>query len=563
MFITIQFPFVDLRPFLQNPPMFVPRRLPFNVIPRRNDLENLVNKNIFVRHFGKYKLRGYVPVFNKKKEHPPVWVLKDEEQWNTLENLWQDEYLFASTKRGLRFQDIEKKGLLNGKLVTPRVKIRALRFSPFSPFSPLWSPCMRIEIGVLYSVVDPLDGTQLINALIEFLKLKVNVSSYMIDGAGKNAVVTKKRNVTNLLIDQKKALAELVVYGTTSQTTAKKHPQMVVPGEPLLTVHYFPGELSSLPNNSITLPRNGTEEFKIDYCLLRKHNIRVWLFENPDPLSEPSRMAQKRDAIRNHTIAIMRYWSELQAMLGLRREIIAQSFNFNVKNNDQLENFINKKTNFLMSGYIHGTNLNIIRNVMNSFQFAIPEKLEDTHNAFKDFRRQIREKLTNFSTNDIDIFVSYSHKDLEYLPIVQKALSPFLNSMKIKYFDDTNIKPGDEWETQILHYLENAKCVILLVSNNFKKSKYINYMELPRIIDNYKRGKIIIIPILIKGSIPKEGILNSIQFLNKNESLSKMKKHQIDPQIFNDNFYQMIENLSTEIISPIIDNHTIKTQNFI
>ena len=201
MFITLQFPFVDVRRFLKYPPKLVPWR---NDDPEPNTLDlQRIAKEDYVRFFGPYRKRSYTPDFKSKiRLYTPA-----EDAWKdlSLNDIWQDEYLYASTRRGLRFDTLEKQSLLQGKLHSPRAKIRALRFSPFTPAKTLWSPCMRIETGILFSVKEPLEGDELIYAIQEFLKMKVVVPVYKKDGAGKNAVVKKSFHQGHIVSPAKRA----------------------------------------------------------------------------------------------------------------------------------------------------------------------------------------------------------------------------------------------------------------------------------------------------------------------------------------------------------------------
>ena len=95
MFITLQFPFVDLRRFLRYPPDFVPNR-PNILNPGILDFERIAATE-YVRSFGHYRLRGYVPNFNSERKYHT----DEEDDWRllNLRDIWQDEYLYASTRR--------------------------------------------------------------------------------------------------------------------------------------------------------------------------------------------------------------------------------------------------------------------------------------------------------------------------------------------------------------------------------------------------------------------------------------------------------------------------------
>ena len=516
MFITLQFPFVDLRRFLRYPPDFVPNR-PNILNPGILDFERIAATE-YVRSFGHYRLRGYVPNFNSERKYHT----DEEDDWRllNLRDIWQDEYLYASTRRALRFEALEKQQLLGGRLSRPRAKIRALRFSPFDSTNSLWSPCMRIETGILYHTPNPLEGNELVRALTEFMKLKVNVPVFEKDGAGRNAVV-KKQLLKGVLFDQQLNLAKLIVNGTTAQNALRVHDNMILPGQPLLSVHYNADELASLPENVIPLPKALTRNAKISYHPLKGPRIGLWLFEVPSGFTKRKILVKKRETIRNNTIAIMRYWSELQAIIALRGAVATDSFEFVLKENKQMQDYVNNATKFLLSGSWHGADLDIIRNIISAHQLIAPDRQPQIDKTLKDFKRQIAEKLLAIGTVSPNIFVSYSHLDKEFLPALQNAFTTISKTQQIAYFDDTYIEAGEEWEQRIIHSLENASVAILLVSDNFLASQYVKTVERPKIVERYQRGKLTIIPILIDGEVPKQGFFSGLQFLNGNTPFSQ------------------------------------------
>jgi hypothetical protein len=229
-----------------------------------------------------------------------------------LNDIWQEEYLYASTRRGLRFENLEKQSIFE-KLANPRVKIRALRFSPFDPANSLWSPCMRIETGILYDVLKPLYGNELITALAEFLRLKVSVPKYTRDGAGNAAIVNRQMSRSGLL-QQHSTLAKLIVNGTTAQSVLRLHDNMILPGEPLLSVHYSPNEINELPDNVISLPKTLTRDVKISFHPLKNPRIGLWLFEVPELYLRKKPLRRKGKRSETTRLLSMRYWSNCRRL---------------------------------------------------------------------------------------------------------------------------------------------------------------------------------------------------------------------------------------------------------
>ena len=516
MFLTFQLPFVDLRRFLADPAPSVPRYPLFDNPPRSSDFKDIVNRRLFVRSFGNYRLRGYEPHFSVHGKRYKPWDWKMQKaQWDAIGSVWKEEYLYTSSRRGLRFESLEKIRLAGGKLINPRCKMRAIRFSPFQSGHPLWSPCVRIEVGVLFSVAAPLEGDELERALGDFSRLEVGVPVYKKDGAGSSAVVDPVRLSWRPLIEQGKNLAALIVEATTAQHVIKVHGDMVAPGTPLMTVHHFPGEIASLPDNLLPVSKLHSSPGGVGYWQMKKPAVGVWLFGVPAPQASSAADNAARVATRNISIAVMRYWSELQAMLTLRRALIDRRFNFDLRQNSLLSDHLNRSTRFLLSARWHGARLDTIRSVVNAYRCALPESRGDMEMALQDLRRQVAKKVIDVARSDAQIFVSYSHRDSRYLAPLHEAFDAPEFVGRLAYFDDSYVDAGEDWARVIEARLADASIAIFLVSPHFLASSYIRSREIPTLLDRLKRGQLRILPVLLEGEIPSRGFLASIQFLNR------------------------------------------------
>jgi hypothetical protein len=95
------------------------------------------------------------------------------------------------------------------------------------------------------------------------------------------------------------------------------------------------------------------------------------------------------------------------------------------------------------------------------------------------------------------VFISYSHEDIEFRNAVQQYLINLQREGTIAIWQDELISTGEDWNEQILSALQEADLVILLVSQSFIASTYVNEVEMKTALSNKEKGKNIF-PVLIK-----------------------------------------------------------------
>jgi hypothetical protein len=88
------------------------------------------------------------------------------------------------------------------------------------------------------------------------------------------------------------------------------------------------------------------------------------------------------------------------------------------------------------------------------------------------------------------IFVSYSHKDVEWLERLKVMMAPYLHAAEseLDLWDDTRLSAGQQWDAEIKGALAKAGVAVALVSADFLGSAYVMEKELPAIVKAAKEG---------------------------------------------------------------------------
>ena len=98
----------------------------------------------------------------------------------------------------------------------------------------------------------------------------------------------------------------------------------------------------------------------------------------------------------------------------------------------------------------------------------------------------------------VKAFVSYSHKDLEYLDKLRAALSPLVRLDKLSLWDDRAIDAGEDWNKVIFQQLAEADLVLCLVSADFIHSDFCWTQELASALDAHRKNEKIIVPVRLR-----------------------------------------------------------------
>ena len=98
------------------------------------------------------------------------------------------------------------------------------------------------------------------------------------------------------------------------------------------------------------------------------------------------------------------------------------------------------------------------------------------------------------------VFVSYSHADREWLERLKRHLKPLVREGRMDCWDDTHIRPGDDWQQEIRTALDTAQVAVLLISADFFASDFIDENELPPLLAAAQAKGIHILPVILSAS---------------------------------------------------------------
>ena len=99
------------------------------------------------------------------------------------------------------------------------------------------------------------------------------------------------------------------------------------------------------------------------------------------------------------------------------------------------------------------------------------------------------------------IFISYSHIDDELFKALELRLRGLDDIFPdIDAWSDQRIQAGDDWHGEIQAALNAAQVVVLLVSPEFKASRYIRDHELAPALERHARGECVVAPVIVRST---------------------------------------------------------------
>ena len=96
------------------------------------------------------------------------------------------------------------------------------------------------------------------------------------------------------------------------------------------------------------------------------------------------------------------------------------------------------------------------------------------------------------------VFVSYSHKDQNWLDLLRPHLEQLERVGVLEVWHDLKLTGGQHWYQEIQHVLARTRYALLLITADFLNSKFCMDEEVKYLLQQERRGQLTIIPILIR-----------------------------------------------------------------
>ena len=96
------------------------------------------------------------------------------------------------------------------------------------------------------------------------------------------------------------------------------------------------------------------------------------------------------------------------------------------------------------------------------------------------------------------VFISYSHHDRELREELEKHLSNLKRQNIITAWYDGDIRPGTEWEPQIIEHLTTDQIILLLISADFMASDFCYSVEMTQAIARHDANQARVLPIILR-----------------------------------------------------------------
>jgi hypothetical protein len=126
------------------------------------------------------------------------------------------------------------------------------------------------------------------------------------------------------------------------------------------------------------------------------------------------------------------------------------------------------------------------------------------------------------------LYISFHSSDKSYLNELHAQLDPLVHKRIIDYWDQTKIKPGDNWRVEIDRALQSTRVAILLVSTDFLAAEATDPIisrELPALLSAARKQEVTIVNVIVRSCILEYSDLELFQPFNP-QPLGELKRSE-------------------------------------
>jgi hypothetical protein len=113
-------------------------------------------------------------------------------------------------------------------------------------------------------------------------------------------------------------------------------------------------------------------------------------------------------------------------------------------------------------------------------------------------RLQYLAKLQLISKQEVEVFLSYAHKDEDLRDELAKHLRILVRQGVITDWHDRKITAGSQWKGEIDNHLNTSRVILLLISADFMDSDYCYDVEMKRALERHETKEARVIPIILR-----------------------------------------------------------------
>jgi hypothetical protein len=305
-------------------------------------------------------------------------------------------------------------------------------------------------------------------------------------------------------------LARLFERATTAR--AGGTPLLVRALAATLVIEYVPSELGELPGDARVIDATSTGGVPLAF-LRRKHGDRmigVWLLGAGGHASDAGR------ALR---LALLQVHAEHEALRSVLARVLDGTITCvrGTDETDRLERYFHRVTTLMLESTPRPTPTKAIAHVLHaSGEPVTAEQRALVVHRLREGRPQIVAKVDRYletaeqvrvnasAGTPVRVFVSYSHKDDDYVKIgSKKSILEFLSGLQKENFvfwHDEELYASEQWDERIREEAGRADIALVLVSQFFLNSNYISNTELPALLTARQTAGMALLPLLLSAS---------------------------------------------------------------